>query len=205
MRRTTATVVVAGMMVGLLPPLASAGQKRNKARPVAAVTANGPATAHPSTLEGAALRRGIVNHPRTAPAPAPRPQRPHLVASPSQPRMAAPHPTPMAPRASRAGSFGRTALKIAGVGAVSLAMGALVAAGFAGLAASVPIAAVIAIPAILLGTGAVALISGGTDGPGSVYGNYNGDPRRVLRAAAFQQQRRRQQNLGGNFPSAGQF
>ena len=49
------------------------------------------------------------------------------------------------------------------------------------------------------------LASGGIEGP-SQYDPYRGDPRNVLRAAAFQQQRRRQASMGNNnFPTPPQF
>jgi hypothetical protein len=90
----------------------------------------------------------------------------------------------------------------AGIAVASVGMGVLVAAGFAAVGAGAPIAAVIGIPALLLLTGSAALVGGGMDGVSSPYASYPQDPRARLRGAAFQQQRRRQQQMG-NFPTPG--
>lgn len=206
MKRRAAAVAMAGLLVGLLPSVASAGKKRNPARPRGEATSTRPHTSGRALDLGSdALSRGVMDHARTVePPPAARPQpQPRQRATAAQRQAPRQQRPPMhAPARGGLGRAGMTALKIAGVGAVSVVMGGLMAAGFAGIGATIPLAAVIGIPAVLILTGAVALISH-ESGP-SIY-NQSGDPRNVLRAAAFQQQRRRQQQMGSNFPTAGPF
>ncbi|HUS63205.1 MAG TPA: hypothetical protein VMZ28_01640 [Kofleriaceae bacterium] len=207
MKRATAAVALVVMMGGLAPAAAAAGgKKRSQPRPRSdAPAAHGPRA---TGVSAATLRRQVVTHVQqraavTAAQPAHTPQHPHAAPAHARHEMSR---MPLAPAASaRSSGFGTKVLAMLGVGAAAFGTGVVVAAGFAALGAAAPLAAVIGIPSALLLTGAVALISGGMDGPSS-YDQYRGDPRNVLRAAASQQQRRRQATMGNqNFPTSPQF
>src|SRR5688500_15851920 len=118
MMRRAATVVMVGMLVGLLPSATSAA-KRKRVKPL-------PRTEHAATRgpsrepHGAALRPAAQRTHHTAPAPAPRPQPHRRTAPPPPARQFAPTATQMPDDGAGpdlASRLGLAFLKVAGLAA----------------------------------------------------------------------------------------